>query len=87
MTEHLPLISGIEGNKYSAQIVDGKESQNGFLTIKHPYGNMVTLLDALRGEARRQGPDFPSNRLVRPNLSVLEYGKFFFWLRFRKVVQ
>ena len=53
MTEHLPLISGIEGNKYSAQVVDGKESQNGFLTIKHPYGNMVTLLDAMHGEARR----------------------------------
>ena len=87
MTEHLPLISGIEGNKYSAQVVDSKESQNGLLTIKHPYGNMVTLLDAMHVEARRQGPDFPSDRLVRPNLSVLEYGKFFFWLRFREVVQ
>ena len=87
MTEHLPLVSGIEGHKYSAEVVDSKESQNGFLTIKHPHGDMVTLLDAVRGEARRQDPDFPSDCLVRPDLSVLEYGKFFFWLRFRKVVQ
>ena len=87
MTEHLPLVSSIEGNEYSTQIVDGKESQDGFLAIKHPYGNMITLFDAMRGEARRQSPDFLPNRLVRPDLSVLEYSKLFFWLSLRKVVQ